>query len=69
MSGIYKTLVKWFFAWVTLTNVLWRRIDGFKGAHGGYEIGKKNVKKRKMLEFLMKRTCVWKTNGLKSGEK
>ena len=31
------------------------QIDGFEGVHGGYEIGKKNVKGRRLLEFCNKK--------------
>ena len=28
-----------------------RQIDGFKGVYGGYGIGKRNVERRRLLEF------------------
>ena len=37
-----------------------RRIDGFEGVHGGYEIGKRNVEGRKLLEFCMANTWLQK---------
>ena len=39
-----------------------RWIDGFEGVHGGYEIGKKNVEGRRLLEFCKeKELCVANT--------
>ena len=45
-----------------------KRIDGFDGVHGGYEIGKKNVEGRRLLEFCDEKlwqTSAWQTHGLK----
>ena len=39
-----------------------RRINGFEGVHGGYEIGKRNVEERRLLEFCdEKEMCVENT--------
>ena len=39
-----------------------RRIDGVEGVHGGYEIGKRNVEERRLLEFCDKKElCVANT--------
>ena len=41
-----------------------RRIDGFEGVHGGYEIGKILLRKD-YSSFEMKRSCAWRIHGLK----
>ena len=39
-----------------------RRIDGFEGVQGGYEIGTRNVEERRLLEFCdEKELCVANT--------
>ena len=39
-----------------------RRINGFKGVHGGYEIGKRNVEVKRLHEFCdEKKLCVANT--------
>ena len=37
-----------------------RRIDGFEGVHGGCGIGKRNVKRRRVLEFCDEKGFVMK---------
>ena len=46
-----------------------RWIDGLEGVHGWYGIGKRNVEERRLLEFVMKRSCAWQTHGLKRKKK
>ena len=36
-----------------------KKVDGFEGVHGGFEIGKRNVEGRLLLEFVLKKECVW----------
>ena len=41
---------------------VWRQIDGFEGVHGGYGIGKRNAKRRRLLELCdEKKLCVANT--------
>ena len=35
--------------------------EGFEGAHGGNDIGKRNAEGRRLLEFVMKKSCAWQT--------
>ena len=51
-----------FFVWEDFNGHIERRIDGFEDVHGGYEIGKRNVKGRRLLEFSNeKQLCVANT--------
>ena len=41
-----------------------KRIDVCEGVHGGYEIGKKNVEERRLLEFCDEKEVAWQKHGL-----
>ena len=63
VSGICKTLVKLALGLGDFNGHVRKRIDRFKGVHGGYGIGKKMLREEEYWNFVMKRSCGWQIHG------
>ena len=69
VSGIYITLVECFLVWKHSRHV-GKRIGGFESIHNGYELDKRNVEGRRLLELCdEKKLCVVNTLLEKRAEK
>ena len=65
MSGICKTMAKWFLVWGTLTDILGDEFMVLRMCMVHMELAKEVLRKEDYSSFVTKRSCVWQTHGLK----
>ena len=69
VSGIRKTLVKWFLVWGTSTDMLGDGLMVLRMCIVGMELAKEMLREEDYSSFVMKRSCASQIHGLKSAEK
>ena len=69
VTGICKTLVKWFLVWGTSMDMLGDGLMVLRACMVGMELAKEMMREEDYSSFVMKRSCSWHIHGLKRTEK